>query len=163
MTWIGWIPRQDGQLNLSWFALMVLGDEADLEERIERAWLQRIRSPRPHPRRRRFRDDVLGHYPFTQPPDICQRCLRWIAGGLAWDLDHLVELQYGGIDDPTNLVRLCWVCHREKPLPPEHAWDDPEAMRELAVDWIRRGPANGVRTPLLEAMPWIKAAIEGPE
>jgi hypothetical protein len=144
VTWTGWLGVDPGV----WLATYAsLGDEDDIEERIERAWLVRVTEPRRE--RIRFRESALLRFPLTMPIDICQRCLRW-AGceDCAWELDHIVELQYGGLDDPTNLVRLCVVCHRAKPHPPESTWDDPEAMRQVALAWVRKGPAGGVRPPL---------------
>ena len=129
-------------------------DEDDIEERIERAWLAVVMEP--GSRRRRFGRADLAGYPFTQPADICQRCERWTGDeDMGWELDHIVELQFGGLDHPSNLVRLCWVCHRDKPLPTERTWGDPEAMRELVVAWIRRGPLGGRRVPLRDALPWL--------
>lgn len=65
-------------------------------------------------RRRHFGQRVLASFPLTQPPFRCQRC-----GVVAWtalELDHMVELWDGGIDHPYNLLRLCSLCHRSKPL-----------------------------------------------
>ena len=145
MTWIGWLaPDDSGRVNAVWAALAVLGDEDDMEERIERAWLARVAPYNGH--RRRFADGILRQYPLTQPKDICQRCNGWTGDwDEAWELDHMVELVYGGQDDPTNLVRLCECCHREKPLPPGETRGDPEAMRRFVIDWIRRGPPGGRR------------------
>ncbi len=140
MTWIGWLhPDDRGWVNPVWVSLAVLGDEQDMEERIERAWLAQVAPWSGH--RRRFADGILRQYPLTQPKDNCQRCNRWTGDeDEPWELDHMVELVYGGLDDPTNLVRLCTPCHRDKPLPPDETRGDHEAMRAFVIDWLRRGP-----------------------
>lgn len=156
MTWIGWLgPRSDGSVSAGWLAMASLGDEQELEDVIERAWLARVWRP---PRKRsRFHDDVLAQYPLTQPEFICQRCNRaFVAEGARWDLDHIVELQYGGLDHPSNLVRLCVPCHRSKPLPPESILGDTEAMRRYILAWVRMGPPGGVR----EHWDWDMARFE---
>ena len=118
MTLIGWLhPNQDGWINPYWLGLAMLGDEMELEAVIERAWLERVLVPTRN--RRRFSRELLQAYPLTQPIDICARCQRWTGNWeIGWDLDHIVELQYGGIDHPANLIRLCRPCHKAKPHPP---------------------------------------------
>lgn len=145
MTLIGWLhPHDDGSIIPGWLALAELGDEMELEDVIERAWLQRVLTPVRD--RIKFSDATLRHYPLTQPEDICVRCERWFpVEGARWDLDHIVELQFGDIDHPANLVRLCRPCHKAKPYPPESSWGDPEAMRRFILGWIRAGPDGGVR------------------
>lgn len=144
---IGWLaPQSDGWINPVWLTLAAVGDEWEMEESIERAWLARTWVPKRV--RQRFHVSVLEAYPLTQPPDICSRCHRWTGDGdLAWDLDHIVELQFGGLDHPSNLIRLCRPCHQTKPLPPEALWDDDEGMRRYALAWVRRGPRDGRREP----------------
>lgn len=146
---IGWLQDIDGWVNPVWAAIATYWDEQDsADERIERAWLYRFPDP-PVQKRRRWTPRLLAeHYPFTQPIDVCQRCGRWTGDwDVAWQLDHIVELQYGGLDHPSNLVRLCVPCHSRKPHPPETAWGDPEAMRQFIVAWVRRGPAAGRPEP----------------
>lgn len=149
MTWIGWLaPDDQGWINPVWLGLAELGDEQELEDVIERAWL--ARTLQPARRRLRFPDPVLAFYPLTQPDDVCARCLRvFPVENARWDLDHIVELQFGGLDDPCNLVRLCRPCHKAKPYPPESMLDraDPEEMRRFILAWVRNGPPGGVKIP----------------
>ncbi|HEX7346194.1 MAG TPA: HNH endonuclease signature motif containing protein [Candidatus Limnocylindrales bacterium] len=146
MTLIGWLSpdRDDGWINAQWLAMARIGDELELEDVIERAWLARVLTPAR--KRQRFPPRVLVHYPLTQPDDSCQRCLRSLFGFGVWDLDHIVELQFGGIDHPSNLVRLCRPCHKAKPYPPE-SMVDAEEIRRFVLAWVRRGPAGGEREP----------------
>lgn len=126
-------------------ALEVAWAERDAEDQLELAWLQVLAEPLGR-RRRRFGDAILQQYPLTQPPDICARCRRWTCDeDEAWDLDHMVELQGGGLDHPANLVRLCHLCHRAKPLPPDSMWDEPAAWRAFILRWVTAGPGPNER------------------
>jgi hypothetical protein len=155
VTWIGWLAPGHGEfMQPRWAALATLGDEDELEQSIERAWLTWSRQNAPsHRERLRFRQPLLEHYPLTQPVDICQRCHRWlpwpddVPNQPVWDLDHIVELQFGGLDHPANLVRLCRPCHKSKPFPSDALLDrdDVEGIRRFVLAWVRRGPPGGVR------------------
>lgn len=163
MTWIGWLNAKpdDRGVDPGWAAMATLGDEDDIEESIERAWLVWSRRQGETRRERiRFTPAVLAHYPLAIPLDICQRCLRWLpwpeelAIQPGWDLDHIVELQFGGLDHPSNLVRLCRPCHKAKPFPSEAMLDagDPEAIRRFILAWVRSGPPAGKR-PIWDGSP----------
>lgn len=52
----------------------------------------------------------------------CQQC-----GSPGSDVDHIVPLAFGGLNDPTNLQVLCVSCHRTK------------SSREGAQGRLRRG------------------------
>jgi 5-methylcytosine-specific restriction endonuclease McrA len=155
VTWIGWLRLKPGwHLDPLDAALATIGDEDDLEEAIDRAWLGWSREHTETRRERiRFRPAALRHFPLTGPPDICQRCARWLpwpeelVTQPGWDLDHIVELQFGGLDHPSNLVRLCRPCHKAKPYPPDSMLDrgDDEEIRRFVLDWVRAGPPGGRR------------------
>lgn len=45
-------------------------------------------------------------------PYRCAECGRDSGGGL--QLDHIIPVAEGGLDELSNLQWLCWPCHREK-------------------------------------------------
>ena len=140
-----------------WIALKVVLDEWDMEERIERAWLAEV-TPAWDRRRRRFSRRLLAHYPLTQPQDNCQRCLRWTGSeDDPWQLDHIVELYAGGMDHPSNLLRLCDWCHRAKPLTP---MDVPAEDRRLIImRWVQVGPPGGRQMGVMEAEAALRSSL----
>jgi hypothetical protein len=75
------------------------------------------------------------------PRDNWNRALGWL------ERAHLVTRMYGGLDDPANVVPLCFTCHRIMP-------DFPPAEWEKAIKWVRGG---GRYYPLL--LPDVTASI----
>lgn len=60
------------------------------------------------PEWRALRERILIRDAFT-----CRDCRRVVAGAAA-HVDHVVPLQDGGTDDPSNLVCRCERCHGRK-------------------------------------------------
>lgn len=89
-------------------------------------------------KRRRFSQAMLSAYALTQPPDVCQRCGAVSPDG-PQELDHMMEMVYGGPDHPHNLIRLCSRCHRDKPLPSELE-DTFVGWRLAIITWVFERP-----------------------
>lgn len=45
---------------------------------------------------------------------LCEHCDRRGVVSLAKEVDHIVSLEAGGTDDPSNLQSLCKDCHYKK-------------------------------------------------
>jgi 5-methylcytosine-specific restriction endonuclease McrA len=64
----------------------------------------RIRGRRLMDRRRRY---------LTAHP-LCEECKKHHRASIAVELDHVIPLCKGGVDDETNLAALCIPCHQAK-------------------------------------------------
>lgn len=118
-------------------------EAAELAAAPVRDFVPALTSPSPpsgrRQRRRHFSQATLERYPLTQPPERCQRCGATDPDGLPLELDHVMELAYGGPDHPHNLIRLCGRCHRAKPLP-EHLEGSFVEWRLAILVWVTARP-----------------------
>ena len=51
---------------------------------------------------------------FLKRKGTCASCSQKIDAGKAWDIDHILPLALGGINDFENLQILCKPCHQSK-------------------------------------------------
>lgn len=66
-----------------------------------------------HEPRRRLTDQQLAAL-FLRHNGKCACCTRKIRSGEVWHADHIIALENGGSNDPSNFQPLCAWCHREK-------------------------------------------------
>ena len=51
---------------------------------------------------------------FLKRKGTCASCSQKIDAGKAWDIDHILPLALGGMNEPNNLQILCKPCHQSK-------------------------------------------------
>jgi len=51
---------------------------------------------------------------FLKRKGTCASCSQKIDAGKAWDIDHILPLALGGMNEPNNLQILCKPCHQAK-------------------------------------------------
>lgn len=66
-----------------------------------------------HEPRRSLTDHQRAEF-FLSRGGKCACCTRRIMGGELWHLDHIIALENGGTNDPSNLQVLCANCHKTK-------------------------------------------------
>ena len=80
---------------------------------------------------------IARHHGFDRSTPLCIRCGRvpddyatWgDTSGLGLQRAHIIDRVFSGLDNPSNLLPLCWRCHRQQPI--FKAGDEAEAL-----DWF---------------------------
>jgi 5-methylcytosine-specific restriction protein A len=70
-----------------------------------------------HPWRHEPRKRLTDHQRaaiFLDRGGKCHRCERKLRSGDCWQLDHILALENGGKDEPSNLAPCCSWCHKGK-------------------------------------------------
>lgn len=66
-----------------------------------------------HEPRRKLTDQQLAAM-FLRHNGKCAKCTRKIRSGELWHADHIIALENGGTNDPSNFQPLCAWCHAIK-------------------------------------------------
>lgn len=97
----------------------------------------------------------------------CAGCGLPIGPGRCWDLDHVIPLAIGGLDDMTNLHVLCGSCHAGKTagedVPRIAKARRVEARPPFALTSTRRTPIKGTHATPRATLSAVRAVDSSPK